>query len=125
MDWINLTGAKKVQSFIDKVYKRKNQEIAWEQVQAHQGRGGVDGQSLEAFRPQRGSEWSRLPRAGKEDTYPPPPVRPVGIPKAGQRAEFGTLGIPTIYGRVCQQALLQRRGTSKPCPNFFSWLPTG
>ena len=29
MDWINLTGAKKVHSLIDKVYKRKNLEMAW------------------------------------------------------------------------------------------------
>jgi RNA-directed DNA polymerase len=31
-DWINLTGAKKVHSLIDKVYKRKNLEMAWEKV---------------------------------------------------------------------------------------------
>ena len=30
VDWINLMGAKKVHSLIDKVYKRKNLEIAWE-----------------------------------------------------------------------------------------------
>jgi len=29
VDWINLTGAKKVHSLIDKVYKRKNLEMAW------------------------------------------------------------------------------------------------
>jgi hypothetical protein len=28
VDWINLTGAKKVHSLIDKVYKRKNLEMA-------------------------------------------------------------------------------------------------
>jgi len=33
-DWINPTGAKKVHSLIDKVYKRKNLEMAWEKVQA-------------------------------------------------------------------------------------------
>jgi hypothetical protein len=31
-DWINPTGARKVHSLIDKVYKRKNLEIAWERV---------------------------------------------------------------------------------------------
>jgi hypothetical protein len=34
VDWINLTGAKKVHSLIDKVYKRKNLEMAWEKVWA-------------------------------------------------------------------------------------------
>jgi len=32
VDWINLTDAKKVHSLIDKVYKRKNLEMAWEKV---------------------------------------------------------------------------------------------
>jgi hypothetical protein len=31
-DWINPTGVRKVHSLIDKVYKRKNLEIAWERV---------------------------------------------------------------------------------------------
>jgi hypothetical protein len=38
VDWINLTGAKKVHSLIDKVYKRKNLEMAWEKVKANRGR---------------------------------------------------------------------------------------
>src|SRR5882672_8630350 len=49
VDWINPTGAKKVHSLIDKVYKRKNLEMAWEKVKANRGSGGVDGQTLEAF----------------------------------------------------------------------------
>jgi hypothetical protein len=52
VDWINLTGAKKVRSLIDKVYKRKNLEMAWEKVKANRGSGGVDGQTLEAFEAQ-------------------------------------------------------------------------
>ena len=35
MDWINPTGARKVHSLIDKVYKRKNLEMAWEVVKAN------------------------------------------------------------------------------------------
>src|SRR5271157_4980210 len=107
-DWINPTGAKKVHSLIDKVYKRKNLEMAWERVQANRGSGGVDGQSLEAFGQQLGSELNRLQTELKEDAYHPQPVRQVQIPKAGKPGEFRTLGIPTIYDRVCQQALLNR-----------------
>src|SRR5579863_9461263 len=48
-DWINPTGARKVHSLIDKVYQRKNLEMAWETVKANRGSVGVDGQSLEGF----------------------------------------------------------------------------
>jgi RNA-directed DNA polymerase len=30
VDWINPTGVKKVHSLIDKVYQRKNLEMAWD-----------------------------------------------------------------------------------------------
>ncbi len=52
VDWINLTGTKKVHSLIDKVYKRKNLEMAWERVKANQGSGGVDGETLKTFEAQ-------------------------------------------------------------------------
>jgi group II intron reverse transcriptase/maturase len=107
-DWINPTDAKKVHSLIDKVYKRKNLEMAWDRVEANRGSGGVDGQSLEAFGQQLGSELNRLQTELKEEAYQPQPVRQVQIPKAGKPGEFRTLGIPTIYDRVCQQALLNR-----------------
>ena len=107
-DWINPTGAKKVHSLIDKVYKRKNLEMAWEQVQANRGSGGVDGQNLEEFGKQLDVQLDRLQTELQEDRYQPQPVRQVQIPKAGKPGEFRTLGIPTIYDRVCQQALLNR-----------------
>ena len=45
VDWINPTDARKVHSLIDKVYKRKNLEMAWEMVRANRGSGGVDAES--------------------------------------------------------------------------------
>jgi RNA-directed DNA polymerase len=108
VDWINLTGARKVHSLVDKVYKRKNLEMAWEKVKANRGSGGVDGQSLQMFDAQLGQQLERLQRELRGDTYQPQPVRQVRIPKAGKPGEFRTLGIPTIYDRVCQQALLNR-----------------
>jgi RNA-directed DNA polymerase len=50
----------------------------------------------------------RLHEELKTDTYAPQPVRQHLIPKAGQPGKFRSLGIPTIYDRVCQQALLNR-----------------
>jgi len=96
VDWISLTGARKVHSLIDKVYKRKNLEMAWEKVKANRGKGGVDGQTLEAFEAQLGPQLDRLQRELREDTYQPQPVRQVPIPKVGKPGEFRTLGIPTI-----------------------------
>jgi RNA-directed DNA polymerase len=107
-DWINPTGAKKVHSLVDKIYKQKNLEIAWERVQANRGSGGVDGQTLEQFAAELGQQLGRLQRELQEETYQPQPVRQVQIPKAGKPGEFRTLGIPTIYDRVCQQASLNR-----------------
>ena len=108
VDWINLTGAKKVHSLIDKVYKRKNLEMAWEKVKANRGSGGVDGQTLEAFEAQLNQQLERLQRELKEDTYQPLPVRQHPIPKRDKPGEHRMLGIPAIYDRVCQQALLNR-----------------
>jgi RNA-directed DNA polymerase len=108
VDWINLTGAKKVHSLIDKVYKRKNLEMAWEKVKENRGSGGVDGQSLAAFESQQGLQLARLEKELKEDTYRPQPVLQHPIPKRDKPGEYRMLGVPTIYDRVCQQALLNR-----------------
>ena len=106
VDWINLTGAKKVHSLIDKVYKRKNLEMAWEKVKVNRGSGGVDGQNLAAFEAQLVQQLERLQRELQEDTYQPLPVRQHPIPKRDKPGEYRMLGIPAIYDRVCQQALL-------------------
>jgi group II intron reverse transcriptase/maturase len=68
----------------------------------------VDGQTLEAFEAQLDEQLDRLQRELKEDAYRPQPVRQVPIPKAGKPGEYRMLGIPAIYDRVCQQALLNR-----------------
>ena len=108
VNWINPVGAKKVHSLIDKVYQRKNLEMAWEEVKANRGSGGVDGQTLEGFAEQLDKNLDQLQGELKEGVYQPRPVRQVQIPKMGKPGEFRGLGIPTIYDRVCQQALLNR-----------------
>ena len=70
--------------------------------------GGVDGQTLEAFEAQLNQQLERLQRQLKEDTYQPLPVRQHPIPKRDKPGEHRMLGIPAIYDRVCQQALLNR-----------------
>lgn len=107
-DWINPTGARKVHSLIDKVYKRKNLEIAWECVKANHGAGGIDGESIEAFGGALEERLARLHAELRTDRYTPRPVRRQRIPKMGKPGEWRVLGIPTIYDRVCQQALVNR-----------------
>jgi RNA-directed DNA polymerase len=107
-DWFNPTSERKVHSLIDKVYKRKNLELAWEKVRRNRGAGGVDGQSIEAFEQVLDEQLDRLHAELKSDSYRPQPVLEHRIPKAGQSGRHRSLGIPTIYDRVCQQALLNR-----------------
>ena len=48
-DWLNPTGERKVHSLIDKVYKQKNLELAWDKVKRNKGAGGIDGQSIRPY----------------------------------------------------------------------------
>ncbi len=107
-DWINPTGERKVHSLIDKVYKRKNLEIAWERVKANRGSGGVDGESIDAFGEKLEERLDRMHGELRVDSFRPLPVRQKPIPKTGRPGEYRMLGIPTIFDRVCQQALLNR-----------------
>jgi RNA-directed DNA polymerase len=66
------------------------------------------GQTLEGFRRATGSESGPVAERAERGAYQPQPVRQVQIPKMGKPGEYRRLGIPTIYDRVCQQALLNR-----------------
>jgi len=107
-DWLKLADSRKVHSLVDKIYKRKNLELSWEKVRRNRGAGGIDGQSLEDFERDLYSQLDRLHQELKTKTYRPEPVRQHLIPKAGQPGKYRPLGIPTIYDRVCQQAVLNR-----------------
>ena len=69
-DWINPTGERKVHSLVDKVYKRKNLEMAWERVKANRGAGGIDGQSLEEFSERLEEHLDRLHEELRRDDVP-------------------------------------------------------
>jgi group II intron reverse transcriptase/maturase len=86
----------------------KNLEMAWERVKRNRGAGGIDGESIEDFELDLVENLKRLHEELKTDTYRPKPVRQKLIPKPGNPDKMRPLGIPTIYDRVCQQALLNR-----------------
>lgn len=108
VDWLNPTGERKVHSLVDKVYKQKNLELAWEKVKRNKGAGGIDGQSINEFESNSEENLKRLHNELKAQTYQPQPVKQHLIPKSGQPGKMRSLGIPTIFDRVCQQALLNR-----------------
>jgi RNA-directed DNA polymerase len=107
-DWLNPTGERKVHSLVDKVYKRKNLEMAWLRVKRNAGAGGVDGQSLADFERRLEEQLDRLHTELRDGKYQAQPVLQQLIPKSGQPGKYRPLGIPNIYDRVCQQALLNR-----------------
>jgi RNA-directed DNA polymerase len=107
-EWLNPTGERKVHSLVDKIYKRKNLAVAWEKVKRNRGAGGVDGEDIAAFEARLEEQLERLHCELRDEIYEPQPVMQHLIPKAGQPGKYRALGIPTIYDRVCQQAILNR-----------------
>jgi RNA-directed DNA polymerase len=104
-----LEGCKeKVHSLVDKVYARKNLKLAWERVRANQGASGVDRVTIEAFEKCLEETLDRLHRELRDDAYQPQAVRRLQIPKRGAPGKTRPLGIPTVYDRVCQPALVNR-----------------
>ena len=107
-DHLALEGQNKVHSLVDKVYSRKNLQLAWERVRANRGAGGVDGITIAAFEAELDANLERLHRELRERTYRPRAVRRLEIPKRGAPGKTRPLGIPSVYDRVCQQALVNR-----------------
>ena len=96
----------KVHSLIDKVYSRKNLELAWEKVKKNRGSAGIDDVTIAQFEARKEEYLDLLHRKLRDGTYRPKPVKRVEIPKADGGVR--KLGIPAVLDRVCQQALVQR-----------------
>jgi RNA-directed DNA polymerase len=108
-DYLVLEGQmQKVHSLVDKVYSRANLKLAWERVRANHGASGLDGISIEAFEANLDENLERLHQELRDRTYQPQPVRRLEIPKRGAPGKTRPLGIPSVYDRVCQQALVNR-----------------
>ena len=99
-------GKRKVHSLIDKVFSRRNLELAWQKVKQNRGSAGVDEVTIAQFEAREAVYLDLLHRQLRDGTYRPQPVKRVEI----EKAEGGVrkLGIPTVVDRVVQQALVQR-----------------
>jgi RNA-directed DNA polymerase len=90
-------------SLIDKVIRKQSLEVAWKQVQARRGGGGIDGVSLSTFAARADKRLTRLAEQLQKGTYEPYAVKRVWIPKGdGKRRP---LGVPAIIDRVVQTSL--------------------
>lgn len=102
-----------------------NLAVAWAQVRANRGAGGVDGQTIVAFEADAQHQLEALRRRLlSAERYVPPPVRRVEIPKPDGRVR--PLGIPTVGDRVVQQAVVQVIGPAfeaRFLPCSFGYRP--
>jgi len=98
----------KVHSLIDKVFSRKNLELAWEKVKKNRGSAGIDDVTITAFEERKQYYLDLLHRKLRDGTYQPKPVKRVEIAKSD--GGIRKLGIPAVLDRVCQQAVVQRMG---------------
>jgi RNA-directed DNA polymerase len=97
---------RKVHSLIDKVFSRKNLELAWEKVKQNRGSAGIDDITIVQFEARKEEYLELLHRKLWDGTYQPKPVKRVEIPQS--EGGVRKLGIPSGLDRVCQQALVQR-----------------
>jgi len=93
-------------SLIDKVYSKRNLEVAARQILANRGSAGVDHVTVEAFARNLEGNIEGIQQGLKEGSYRPQTIRRVHIPKVGSK-ELRPLGIPTVRDRVVQAALRQ------------------
>jgi len=84
------------------IEKRRVYE-AYKAVKSNQGAAGVDGQTIEEFEANLGSNLYKIWNRMSSGTYFPPPVRAVSIPKksGGERI----LGVPTVSDRIAQMVV--------------------
>jgi group II intron reverse transcriptase/maturase len=107
-DYLKLDGKKKVHSLVDKIYQRTNLKLAWKRVKANRGAGGIDGVTIKEFEKDLEANLERLHQELREGRYQPQPVRRLGIPKRSDPGKTRLLGIPSVFDRICQQALVNR-----------------
>lgn len=97
---------------------------AWYRVQRGGKAGGVDGLTVDGFRPRADERLRQLRESLLAHTYQPSPVRRVSIPKPSGGVRV--LGLPTIADRVAQTAaalVLHDRVTALFSDRSFAYRP--
>jgi RNA-directed DNA polymerase len=98
---------------------------AYQRVKADKGAAGVDDVSIVEFEKDRDKNLYRIWNRMSSGSYFPPPVKAVGIPKAGGRG-VRVLGVPTVADRVAQTvARMYLEPTVEPIfhPDSYGYRP--
>jgi len=90
-------------SLIDKAYRTKTLEKAWDKVRRNKGAAGVDGVSIKRVANNPTKYLQELHEQLKADTYEPQAVKRVYIPK--EKGKKRPLGIPVVLDRIAQMAV--------------------
>ena len=86
--------------------EKKRVYEAYKAVRSNRGAAGVDGQTLEQFDEDLGSNLYKIWNRMSSGSYFPPPVRAVSIPKKNGSGER-VLGVPTVGDRIAQMVVKQ------------------
>lgn len=90
---------------LERIISPSNLNLAYKQVRANGGSGGVDKMETEDLLPYLKAHKDFLLDSLKDGSYRPNPVRRVEIPKENGKPR--QLGIPTVVDRLIQQAISQ------------------
>lgn len=101
----NTTQGQQAQ-LLEYILSPSNLNSAYKQVKSNNGKGGVDGMSIESLLPYLQSHREELLHLLQNGMYKPQAVRRVEIPK--ENGKKRALGIPTVVDRVIQQAITQQ-----------------
>ena len=93
------------ESCMEAVCNRGNLWKALKRVQANKGSDGVDGMTVQQLPGYLAKHWPAIRERLLQGTYPPRPVKRVGIPKSDGGVR--KLGIPTVLDRFIQQAVMR------------------
>lgn len=90
---------------IDRVLTPENLNKAWKRVRSNKGAPGIDGLTIDHFTAHFREQGKTLVESIRQGQYQPYPVKRTYIEK--EDGSLRGLGIPTVFDRVIQQAIVQ------------------
>ena len=93
-------------NLLELILRKDNLNQAYKRVKSNKGAGGIDGMQVDELLPFLRENQDTLIQEIRNGKYKPNPARRVEIPKE-TKGEFRKLGVPTVAGRMIQQAITQ------------------